>query len=240
MSTKRPRSVDDLYDESYGSFGSAEIATLETGREAVAALNKTIYRWFEIGEAIEVIRRKAERMNDRFAFKRIMRQQGFSMEHDDKVIDPSMVSKLKQVCDRKTEVIAWHETLKPKQKREWAAPNTVKQYFWMVDANGHRINFEGQRIDEQGHRLDDEGKRIVKPPTPAQKDRQALAAAEEENNLLRTQLKQREGGSLFDLKNDSINDIVTAILGNVSAGKAEAIGKGLISGAKRKQQRPAG
>jgi len=240
MSTKRPRSVDDLYDESYGSFGSAELATLETGREAVAALNKTIYRWFEIGEAIEVIRQKAARMNDRFAFKRIMRQQGFSMEQDDKVIDKAIVSKLKQVCDRKTEVVAWHETLKPKQKREWAAPNTVLLHFRTRDARDHLVNFEGKRIDEQGRQLDDEGKRIVKPLTPAQKDRQALAAAEEENNQLRTQLKQKDDGSLFDLKNDSVNDIVTAIIGNVSVGKAEAIGKGLIAGTKRKQQRPAG
>jgi hypothetical protein len=217
MSTKRPRSVDDLYDEkSYGSFGSVEIATLETGREAVAALNKTIYRWFEIGEAIEIIRQKAERMNDRFAFKRIMSQQGFSMEPgENKVIDKAMVSKLKQVCDRKGEIIAWHETLTPKQKREWAAPNTVIQYFKTHDANGHLVNFNNRRIDEHGHLLDERGERIIKPMTPAQKDRQALAAAEEDNADLRKQLKGRQDGDTFDPKTTPAADMARAIFGQL-------------------------
>jgi hypothetical protein len=84
-----------MYDENnYGGFGALEMKTIETGREAINSFNKTLYRWFEIGEAIEVIRQKAARMNDRFAFKHIMQRQGFSMERDDKVIDRGMVSKL--------------------------------------------------------------------------------------------------------------------------------------------------
>jgi len=191
MSTKRPDSLEDFQrkqaskraaddDLHYGSWGSAELATLETGRKAVSDFNKTIYRWFEIGEAIEIIRQKAERMNDRFAFKRIMRQQGFSMEKEDKVIDKSMVTKLKQVCDRKTEVIAWHETLTSKQKREWAAPNTVMKQFWTRDAQDRRINWNGQRIDPKGNVLDDNGQVVEKSPTQAEVDRQALAQAIEE------------------------------------------------------------
>src|SRR5262249_4369878 len=181
MSTKRPDSLEDFQrkqaskraaddDLHYGSWGSAELATLETGRKAVSDFNKTIYRWFEIGEAIEIIRQKAERMNDRFAFKRIMRQQGFSMEKEDKVIDKSMVTKLKQVCDRKTEVIAWHETLTSKQKREWAAPNTVMKQFWTRDAQDRRINWNGQRIDPKGNVLDDNGQVVEKSPTQAEVD----------------------------------------------------------------------
>jgi hypothetical protein len=57
---------------------------------------------------------------------------------------------------------------------------------------------------------------------------------------LEEQLKRKDDGSLFDLEHDSTDDIVAAIIGNVSAGKAEAIGRGLIAGVKRKQQRPAG
>ncbi len=52
------------------------------------------------------------------------------------------------------------------------------------------------------------------------------------------------GGSLFDLKRDSADDIVQAIAGNigviVSLGKVEAIGKGLLDEVKRKRQQPAG
>jgi hypothetical protein len=46
--------------------------------------------------------------------------------------------------------------------------------------------------------------------------------------------------SLFDLQNDSAEDIIEAMLSNISAHKAETIGKGLIAGAKRKRQQPAG
>jgi hypothetical protein len=47
-------------------------------------------------------------------------------------------------------------------------------------------------------------------------------------------------GSLFDLKNDSADDIVVAIVGNVKPHKADAIAKGLLAQLKHKQQRPAG
>lgn len=46
--------------------------------------------------------------------------------------------------------------------------------------------------------------------------------------------------SLFDLKHDSADDIVVAIVGNVSAHKAESIGKGLLAQLKRQRQQPAG
>jgi hypothetical protein len=44
----------------------------------------------------------------------------------------------------------------------------------------------------------------------------------------------------YGAEGNCVNDIVAAILSNISTGKAEAIGKGLIAGAKRKQQRSAG
>jgi hypothetical protein len=187
MSTKQPD--NDLH---YGTWDSAELATLETGRQARDAFNKTIYRWFEIGEAIEIVRQKAERLNDRFAFKRIMRKEGFSMEKEDKVIDKAMVTKLKQVCDRKTEVIAWHETLTPKQKREWAAPNTVIKHFFTRDAQDQRINWNGQRIDPKGNLLDDNGQVAEKPPTKAEEQAAAIVELEEELTAARAHITELE------------------------------------------------
>jgi hypothetical protein len=57
---------------------------------------------------------------------------------------------------------------------------------------------------------------------------------------LRAKLAKHEDASLFDLKRDSADDIVVAIVSNVSAHKAEAIGKGLLAQIKRKRQQPAG
>jgi hypothetical protein len=51
---------------------------------------------------------------------------------------------------------------------------------------------------------------------------------------------QVRDGSLFDLKLDTADDIVKTIIANCSANKAETIGKGLLAGIKRKQQRAAG
>jgi hypothetical protein len=66
--------------------------------------------------------------------------------------------------------------------------------------------------------------------------------AELERALAEEQAKlaKHDGGSLFDLKNDSADDIVSAMLTNISTHKADAIAKGLADGVKRKRQRPAG
>jgi hypothetical protein len=45
-------------------------------------------------------------------------------------------------------------------------------------------------------------------------------------------------GSLFDLKRDSADNIIHAIVGNVPASKAERIGRGILK--ELKQARPAG
>jgi hypothetical protein len=202
-----PQRQNDPYDQhNYGSFGSAEIATLETGRKAVAELNKNINRWFEIGEAIEVIRQKAERMNERKAFKRIMRMQGFSMDPDSKVIDKSMVSKLKQVCDRKVEVIAWHETLTPKQKREWSAPNTVLL---------HCPIFAKADSDQ------------VKKPTPLALANQSIVNLEEQNLRLKRELDRRGDGDLWK-PSDTANDIAKVMVTSLTASKAAAVAKRML------------
>jgi hypothetical protein len=67
-----------------------------------------------------------------------------------------------------------------------------------------------------------------------------VAELERELAMTREKLARKEEGSLFDLKNDSTEDIAGAIVANISAHKAEAIGHALVKGVKRKQQRPAG
>jgi hypothetical protein len=89
----------------------------------------------------------------------------------------------------------------------------------------------------------------VDPPLKRNVSPMALLKDKNEQ-LMRTSLDQAEriasleanadSGSLFDLKRDSADDIVVAIVSNVSAYKAEAIGKGLLAHTKRKRQQPAG
>lgn len=94
---------------------------------------------------------------------------------------------------------------------------------------------------------------MVDPPAdpPLKRNVSPMALLKDKNEqLMRTSLDQAEriasleanadSGSLFDLRRDSADDIVAAIVGNVSAHKAEAIGKGLLAQVKRKRQQPAG
>jgi hypothetical protein len=67
-----------------------------------------------------------------------------------------------------------------------------------------------------------------------------LAELAHENAKLKAELTSKDAGSLFDLKSDSVGDIVEAIVGNVSEHKADALGKALVERVKKKKQRPAG
>jgi hypothetical protein len=79
-----------------------------------------------------------------------------------------------------------------------------------------------------------------KPLSKLKQVEQSLARVLQEKHQLEEKLKRKDDGSLFDLKHDSAEDIVEAMLANVSPPKAAAIGKGLLDGLKRKQQKPAG
>jgi hypothetical protein len=67
-----------------------------------------------------------------------------------------------------------------------------------------------------------------------------IAVLESDLAKANAKLAKRDDGSLFDLKNDSAEDIIAAVLANVSTYKADVIQKGLADGVKRKRQRPAG
>src|SRR5262249_445475 len=76
--------------------------------------------------------------------------------------------------------------------------------------------------------------------SPLAMAKRRIAQLEHELAQAHAKLARKEDGSLFDLQNDTAADIVTTMVANITTHKAEAIGKGLIECAKRKQQRPAG
>jgi hypothetical protein len=122
------------------------------------------------------------------------------------------------------------KTLTPGQRSRLASPISARQ----------RV---AKRIEElaaaEAGELDadaDNGK----PLSKLKQTEQQLAKALQEKYHLEEQLKRKDDGSLFDLRRDTAENIITAILGNISPPKAAAIGKGLLDGLKRKQQRPAG
>jgi hypothetical protein len=82
--------------------------------------------------------------------------------------------------------------------------------------------------------------KIEKPLSKLKQTEQMLAKALQEKHQLEEQLRRKDDGSLFDLKNDTVENIVMAIASNVSPNKAESIGKRLVEHVKRKRQRPAG
>ena len=206
MSPVRKLDVDALYDRRYHNqpenvLGSNELAIVEAGRVAMSSLQKTLMLWLTVGDAFKILADKADRLNaGRKTFQRLMHQNGFPMDGPEKVIDKAMVSKLLKVVEHKADVIKWHEGLTPKQKREWAAPNTVMLHCPIFA------------------KTDDNGDEKEKPMTPAQKDRQALAAALEEIE----QLKKREDGDRFK-PTDSAEDIATVLVTMFSSSKAEDI-----------------
>jgi hypothetical protein len=81
---------------------------------------------------------------------------------------------------------------------------------------------------------------IEKPLSKLKQTEHALAQALQEKHHLQEQLRRKDDGSLFDLKHDSADDIVAAIVANVSSSKAERIGRGLLAQTKRQRQLPTG
>ena len=196
------------------SMSLDDTTVFEAARNAVMLLKKTFETWVVIGKAVVRARDIADRRGGGKTFMRLIEQQGL-----DRIINKTTASTLLRIMERLSEVTAWHETLTEKQQIDWAAPTTILK----------RCPVFAQPKPDNAD----------KPPTKGEQDRMALAAAIEENERLKQQLK-RSDGSLFDLKRDTAEDIVAAMLANVSPPKVAAIGKGLLDGLKRKQQKPAG
>jgi hypothetical protein len=185
-----------------GSLSLAEHATVEAGRLAMSSLNKTLDLWIAIARAIKTLRDKANRLGGRWDFQRLMAQNGFRMDGTphEKILDKAIVSKLLTILDRLPEVIAWHEKLTPKQKREWAAPTTVLKHCPVFT----KPKVEGER-----------------KPTKAEQTTQELAKAQQEIY----QLKQREDGDTFNAKTTPPEEIAAALFRQLAPypGKAEKV-----------------
>jgi hypothetical protein len=80
----------------------------------------------------------------------------------------------------------------------------------------------------------------VERVSPLEQAKRHIARLERELAAARAELARKEDGSLFDLRHDTPEDIVTAMEANISAYKFDAIIATGIERKRRKQQRPAG
>jgi hypothetical protein len=121
----------------------------------------------------------------------------------------------KQILDRIL------QAMKPQERSRMGSPITARQKVEKQIAE-----FAKSGTDEAEA---DVGER---PLSKFKQTEQMLAKVLQEKHRLEERLKH--DGSLFDLKNDKADDIVEAIVANISTPKAEAIGKGLLARIKRK------
>ena len=214
MSTKQ--TVDDLYDRRYhnapesGGLSMLELETIEAGRAALSSLHKTFDLWIAIGRAVVTLREKADRLQGRQTFKRLMAQQGFRMDGTphEKVLDKGVVSKLEEIMkpENLTRVQAWYEQLPPKHKREWAAPTTVFKHCPVF----------AKPKDDGEPKL-----------TPVQQRDQIIVKLEEENH----RLKQQKEDERFT-PTDTAEDVATCIVGMFTPSKAMDIARRILAKAK--------
>jgi hypothetical protein len=106
-----------------------ESEEMEVGREALISLRKTFYTWLNVCRAVRTLRRKADEIGDRSAFKRLLVQQGFGPEQ----INAATVSIMLAIMDNEAEVVAWHAKLPEKKQREIASPSAVRKYCPIIN-----------------------------------------------------------------------------------------------------------
>lgn len=140
-------------DPEGGAFSLAENIEIEAGRTAYSSIKKTFDLWIAIGRAVAVLRAKADRIGKKQAFKRLMEQQGLSMQ-------AATSTRLLQIMAKLPEVVAWHEGLSEQNKFNWCSPDAI-----------HR-NCPVFKKDE--HPAD-------KPLSAMQQLKQTVVALEEEN-----------------------------------------------------------
>jgi hypothetical protein len=112
-------------------------------------------------------------------------------------------------------------------------------------ADGSSINPRLERKDVAQWRKAARGEVTVDGTTIKRKPSltEKLKAAEAEVEGLKAKLAGKDDGSLFDLKNDSVQHIAEVIAANISEGKAADLARAIpeaVKQLKRKRQRPAG
>jgi hypothetical protein len=204
----------------------------ERKEQAAAAAYARIRRgqhwldWMDVAEGLATGRTKALRRagsNDvqnphyKRAFKEWMRDRPWAKD-----LDQPTRAHLFWCIDNRNEIERWRETLAANERARLNHPTAMKRRY------------------EATHRdVKDAPSQGVKE-TRAQKLERELDRVSDEAEAWRK--KAQAEGSLFDLKRDTIEDIVNAIAGNVAVHRVAALGKALVEKAKalKAEQKQAG
>jgi len=228
MTTKRPNSFEEFQRKQAvkrallppTSHNTPELPSLsfeentyvEAARGALLSLKKTFELWVAIARGLRALKDKAERIGGRFTFDRLREREGLGGKnsHGGNILNKTRVSRLFAILDHLAEVESWRANLTPKQCFDWASPEAVCRHCPAFA----RPKPEGP-----------------KPMTRAEQDRQALAAALQENY----ELKQREDGDRFKLT-DTADDIANVLVDMVSPSKAESIARAVLANLKARKR----
>jgi hypothetical protein len=201
------------------SLSSEEYTSVDEARTALASIKRSFEFWMVIAHGLQTLKDKADRIGGRFTFDRLREREGLGGRRRDgtDILNKTRVCRLLAIRENEPDVIAWRHKLSQKQQFDWASPEAVFR---------HCPVFAKPRPDDPSER----------PISKAEQDRQALAAALEENR----RLKQGDG-SLFDIKRDTAATIVRVLTDPsvISETKATTIAQGILKAFKAKQK-PAG
>jgi hypothetical protein len=187
---------------------------LEDARDALISLKRTFEQWRTMGRGLQLLREKADCIGRRNTFDDLREQAGLGEKQG---LKRSVASKLLRVMSELDAVEKWRATLTAQQKLEWSSPSAILKHCPCFN----RLTAAAGE-----------------PKTsPYAKLQQAHVAVLEENDRLK---RRSEEGSLFDLKNDTVEIIADTIVGNVSPGRAEKIARAILKAIKTRSQKPAG
>jgi hypothetical protein len=187
---------------------------LDDARDALISLKRDFEQWRTMGHGLRLLREKAGCIGGRNTFDDLREQAGLGEKQG---LKRSVASKLLRVMSELDAVEKWRATLTAQQKLEWSSPSAILKHCPVFN-----------RLTAPA------GERKVSPYAKLQ---QAHAAVLEENDRLK---RRSEEGSLFDLKNDTVETIADTIVGNVSPGRAEKIARAILKAIKTMSQNPAG
>ena len=183
------------------------VQIFEDARLAVTRLKKSFDEWIKIGRAVVLAREIANRRGGSKTFMRIIEQQGLG-----KIVPKQTATHLLRVMERIDEVLIWHGALTEKQQIDFASPKTILRRCPI---------FRAPPSGEVEERM-----------TPAERDRQQLAAAIEENHSLRAELARTgSGDSLSDrvTVEDTAENIAVALAGMFTGNKTKTIARRMLA-----------
>jgi hypothetical protein len=152
---------------------------------------ETIDNVFHIAKSIDILRKRHLGSGVQGAFSEALIQYGFTSRDPDQAMDKGIRSNLKEILDHEKEVRAWWDQVDARKKRDWLSARTIYR----------RWKASTKKVDPN------------KPKKPA-----PIVQLKETNQLLQEQLhaaierlKTVDGGNLFDIDSDRVEDIGAAI-----------------------------